>query len=135
MGIVFTSSKCDGCVKEGVNLTLTGSDNLLPAPLCRTVDLDHPDKADYVSRSEFLAQPAEQNMGWDSCYQRGMEGEIIDATATWTGEGTWSPDSICFDWDKEANRVSVCTFPEGTSLSHGQSVSLTCAKGDTVECP
>ena len=74
-------------------------------------------------------------MGWDSCYQRGMEGEITAATATWTGEGTWSPDNICFDWDKETNRVSVCTFPAGTSLSNGQSATLACIKGDTTECP
>ena len=67
--IVFTSSGCEGCSKEGVNMTLTGSDNLIDPPKCRTVDLDHPNQVDYVSRGEFNAQPAEQDMGWDSCYQ------------------------------------------------------------------
>merc|ERR1719323_2678061 len=91
-------------------MTLTGSDNLIDPPKCRTVDLDHPNQVDYVSRGEFNAQPAEQDMGWDSCYQRGLEGEVIDAVVTWTGEGTWSPVQVCYDWDKDTNRISICTW-------------------------
>jgi len=132
--IVFSSSGCDGCSTEGVNMTLTGSDNLLPPPKCQTVNLDHPSTSDYAEKGVFDAVPAQQNDGWDSCYRRGLEGEITEAVVTWTGEGTWSPVSVCYDWDKTNNRVSICDFPAGTTLQTGESATLTCRQGDTTTC-
>ena len=67
--MVFTSSGCDGCSTEGVNMTLTGSEDFATVPECRTVDLDHPSTPDYTSKGVFEAIPSQQNDGWDSCYK------------------------------------------------------------------
>ena len=64
-----------------------------------------------------------------------LEGRIEQSTVTWSGEGTWMPESICYDWSKETNRVFVCTFSEGTSLSSGQSATGSCGAADGVSCP
>ena len=64
-----------------------------------------------------------------------LEGRIEQSTVTWTGEGTWMPESICYDWSKETNRVFVCTFSAGTSLSSGQSATGSCGPADGTSCP
>ena len=69
MKIVFTSAGCEGCTKEGVNMTLVGTPLLIPEPSCKTVDLDHPNDVDYASKSTFVANGAEQNLGWENCWQ------------------------------------------------------------------
>merc|ERR1711997_602982 len=67
--IVFSSKGCEGCTREGVNMTLAGDSNQIPQPRCKTVDLDHPDQVDFAAKSTFDATPAEQNMGWENCWQ------------------------------------------------------------------
>ena len=67
--IVFTSDSCQGCTREGVNMTLTGNEIILPQPKCRTVDLDHPDQQDFQSQSTFVASGEEQDLGWANCYK------------------------------------------------------------------
>ena len=69
MKIVFTSAGCEGCTKEGVNMTLVGTPLQIPEPRCKTVDLDHPNDVDYASKSTFVANGAEQNLGWENCWQ------------------------------------------------------------------
>jgi len=115
-------------------MSLTGSIFVAPPPECKTVNLDHPGTPDYASKGTFQANPDEQNNGWASCYRRGLEGQISEAEVTWTGEGTWSPSSICFDWDKESFLVSTCTFPEGTTLKNGENAVLTCGMGSVTDC-
>jgi len=132
--MVFNSNGCDGCTTEGVNMTLTGSIFVATPPECKTVNLDHPGTPDYVSKGTFLATHDEQNNGWASCYRRGLEGQISEAEVTWTGEGTWSPNNICFDWDKESFLVSVCIFPDGTTLNTGENAVLTCSMGSVTDC-
>jgi len=133
--IVFTSDGCDGCTKEGVNMTLVGTPLAIPEPRCKTVDLDHPNEVDYVTKSTFLANGAEQNLGWENCWQGPLDGYIQESTVVWTGEGTWKPKSICYDWDKEANRVFICTFPDGTALTNGQEAVGSCSISDGTDCP
>ena len=67
--------------------------------------------------------------------QGALEGRIEASTVSWTGEGTWMPESICYDWSKETNKVFICTFPDGTSLTNGQSASGSCGVGAGLECP
>ena len=31
------------------------------------------------------------------------------ATVKWVGEGSWTLDNLCFDWDHEAYQVWTCT--------------------------
>jgi len=133
--IVFTSKGCNGCTKEGVNMTLAGDSIIVPQPRCKTVDLDHPSQDDFTAKSTFIANAQEQNLGWENCWQGALEGRIEQSTVTWTGEGTWMPENICYDWDKETNRVFICSFPEGTSLTTGQSATGSCGAASGVDCP
>lgn len=134
-------------------MTLAGDSIITPQPRCKTVDLDHPTEVDFAAKSTFIANAEEQNIGWENCWQvltnqssifvgllhhfikGALEGRIEQSTVTWTGEGTWMPESICYDWSKETNRVFVCTFSEGTSLSSGQSATGSCGAADGVSCP
>ena len=64
-----------------------------------------------------------------------LDGYVQESTVVWTGEGTWKPKSICYDWDKEANRVFICTFPDGTALTTGQEAVGSCSISDGTDCP
>jgi len=132
--IKVTSNGCDGCDEEGLSMKLIGDDDVLPTPGCETVGLDHPGKVDYASVGEFHAVEEERPMGWGSCYQAPLDGKVSSARVTWTGTGTWSGSSICFDWNTN-RKVYICTFPGGSSLATGESVDLSCASGDGGECP
>ena len=67
--IVFRSLDCEGCTREGVNMSLVGDDIVLPQPRCKTVNLDHPDRLDFTSESTFRATIEEQNLGWENCWK------------------------------------------------------------------
>ena len=133
-------------------MTLAGDSIITPQPRCKTVDLDHPTQVDFAAKSTFIANAEEQDIGWENCWQvsqseillcwfsslfikGALEGRIEQSTVTWTGEGSWMPESICYDWDDEKVRVSVCTFSEGTSLSSGQSATGSCGAADETSCP
>jgi len=132
--LVFTSAGCDGCTTEGINMMLTGSTGSLHPPECQTVNLDHPGTPDYVSNGIFKAVPEEVDAGWNTCYRGALEGEISNAEVTWTGEGTWSPKSICFGWTKADWAVTICDFPDGTTLENGESATLMCKQGTSAAC-
>ena len=54
------------------------------------------------------------------------------------GEGTWTPDNVCFDWvdPEETKLVSICRNTMGASLSNGESATLECEIGAGLkECP
>ena len=38
------------------------------------------------------------------------------ATVKWVGEGSWTLDNLCFDWDHEAYQVWTCTVLHCTVL-------------------
>jgi len=115
-------------------MKLVGDDEVVPIPECETVGLDHPGKVDYASVGEFHAVEEERPMGWGSCYESPLDGKVSSATVTWTGTGTWSGSSICFDWNA-SRKVYICTLPAGSSLATGESAELSCASGEGVDCP
>ena len=41
--------------------------------------------------------------------QSALEAKVTAATVKWVGEGSWTPDNLCFDWDHEAYQVWTCT--------------------------
>jgi len=134
--IVFTSQSCEDCVKEGVDMTLTGTDLEIPQPMCKTDGLDNPQNIDYVLRGVFTAEEQEVGWGWGTCYQSPLNGEVTMANVTWVGEGTWTPDNVCFDWDNENTLISICRNTNGASLSTGGTVELLCeTPPDLKECP
>ena len=52
---------------------------------------------------------------------------------TWTGEGTWYPATVCYDWDKVNNKPFICSF-QGASLSYGQSATGFCTVAPADTC-
>ena len=67
--------------------------------------------------------------------QAALEGRVLEAEVVWTGEGTWRPDNVCYDWDKVTNKVFVCSFAPGTALQYGEAAQGTCRAGETTSCP
>ena len=41
--------------------------------------------------------------------QSALEAKVTAATVKWVGEGSWTLDNLCFDWDHEAYQVWTCT--------------------------
>ena len=67
-----------------------------------------------------------------------MNGQVSAASITWVGEGTWTPDNVCFDWvdPAETKLVSICRNTMGASLSNGESATLECEVGAGLkQCP
>jgi len=115
-------------------MTLTGTFLQNPKPQCKTVDLDYPNRVDYKDTATFLSIPTEEDYGWRNCWNGPLDGLVSEAVVVWTGDGQWSPDNICYDWDKGTQVVSVCSFPVGTNLAYGQSATGSCETGGT-SCP
>jgi len=114
-------------------MTLTGRQ---PNIQCQTVGLDHSSIPDYVSKGDFDANTeGPHENGWGSCHKSALEAEVKAASVKWVGEGTWTPESICFDWDNDSYQVWVCTNTNGSSLANGDSVDLTCAESTEFVCP
>ena len=67
-------------------------------------------------------------------FQAPLEGSVMECEVVWTGEGTWRPASICYDWDKVTNRVFTCRFPQDTAVSYGQAAQATCSPAETLTC-
>jgi len=130
--IVITSSGCTDCTTEGADMTLTGRQ---PDIQCQTVDLDHPGIPDYVSRGDFDAdKEGPHENGWGSCHKSALEGKVTAAVVTWRGEGTWTPDNLCFDWDNTSYEVSICAG-DGSTLASGETMTLTCTQSTQTSCP
>jgi len=132
--MVFTSRGCEGCDMEGVNMTLTGTFLQNPSPQCKTINLDNPTNPDYTGTSTFLSTPSEQEYGWNNCWNGPLDGLVSAAVVTWTGSGQWSPNTICYDWDKETQVVSVCKFAEQTTLAYGEQAEAFCSYPGDTDC-
>jgi len=136
--MVFTSDDCVGCDKEGVSMTLLGADGSLTRPECATSNLDHPEQTDFQNNAIFsTATDDPKTTGWGDCWEAPLKGYVTGADVTWTGTGTWSPNTICFDWSDTDQFVTICSISPGTSnhLTNGMSVSLQCSpQPGEVEC-
>ena len=83
-------------------MTLVGTPLAIPEPRCKTVDLDHPNEVDYVTKSTFLANGAEQNLGWENCWQvkRYSFQHLIFTSLFFTGTFGWLHTRVycSLDW-------------------------------------
>ena len=39
--------------------------------------------------------------------QSALEGQVSRAEVKWMGDGTWEPESMCFDWTNEDFKVRI----------------------------
>ena len=148
--ISVTTASCEGCDHnqegdkrrkkrslhyEGVYMVLTGLQDYIK---CETNTLDHADIIDFSLDGLIGKFSTEEDDkvadGWGGCYASALKGEVNGAVVRWEGTGTWTVDKICFDWSDPDVNVWVCTG-DGTSLTAGQEMTLTCSKSDDFECP
>jgi len=55
--------------------------------------------------------------GWGTCACHALDGLVTKLEASWKGPGTWTPDTVCFDWHKRSQYVTLCTYNDLTSSS------------------
>jgi len=134
--MVFNSDDCVGCDKEGVTMFLIGSTDA-GEPECTTINLNHDGPTDFKNYAKFsTATDDPETTGWFSCWEAPLKGKVSAATVTWTGLGTWSPNTICFDWDDPLYKVTICSIVPGTAphLTNGTTIALQCSMDDKREC-
>ena len=66
--------------------------------------------------------------------QSALKGEVNAATVSWQGSGSWTVGDICFDWSDTDVNVWVCSG-DGSSLSNGDELPLSCDELDARTCP
>jgi len=134
--ITVKTKSCDGCassnVEQGLQLHLDGR----YGTECSTNSLDNSDRVDYsannvaVFNSTILGGNDDHGLG--GCNNFDLNVGVTGATATWTGEGTWTPQAdkpICVNfYDPEDNKPTCCCDMSKKSLSSKDFVSdLNCS--------
>ena len=96
---------------------------------CNTDNLDNEDKTDFspYQNGEFWYEY--DWFGWN-CY---LDGQVNAAVVSWEGSGTWTLNSICFDWTDANANVWKCSG-DGSSLSAKQEMALTCKEEKSKTC-
>lgn len=134
--IVVKTSSCESCSDsdEGITLQLTGLQDYIK---CNTNNLNHADKTDFSpsQNGEFFTETDDKvDDGWGACYESALKGQVNAAVVSWVGSGTWTVDSICFDWSDADVNVWVCSG-DGSSLTAYQEMPLTCEELESRTCP
>jgi len=134
--ITVKTQSCDGCassnVEQGLQLHIDGR----YGTECSTNSLDNSDRVDYaannvaVFNSTILGGNDDHGLG--GCNNFDLNVGVTGATATWTGEGTWTPQAdkpICVNfYDPEDNKPTCCCDMSKKSLSSKDFVSdLNCS--------
>jgi len=68
--------------------------------------------------------------GWGTCACHPLDGLVTKLEARWKGPGTWTPDTVCFDWHKPSQFVTLCTYNDSTSSSSVH--QFDCERLDTI---
>jgi len=133
--VTVRTSSCSGCstgnVEEGLKLHLLGR----YGPECTTDNLDNSDRHDYgsshVAMFNATLMGGTDDHGLGECNNFDLNIGVTGGTASWTGAGTWTPqsqESICVDFYDPANNkpTCCCTLPGSSLSSSDGAVNLTC---------
>jgi len=122
---VHTAS-CVGCnTKElgGANIFVKA---IIPSTghegSCSTRILDVPDRDDYPNGGGNVVFDKPETL--DACYLFHSENDVTEFSVTWTGPGTWVPDTFIIDWNDNTPRC--CVNLDSTSLTDGSAASFAC---------
>jgi len=134
--ITVKTQSCDGCssanVEKGLQLHLVGQ----YGPECSTGSLDNIDQMDYSSNHEAVFNSTilggNDDHGLGGCNNYDLNVGVTAATATWTGEGTWTPQAdkpICVNfYDPDDNKPTCCCDLSQPSLGGSDGATdLTCS--------
>jgi len=134
--IVVKTSSCTGCsnsnVEEGLQLDLVGK---FGSKHCSTNALDNRDRVDYSSGNEasfngtYLGGTDSHGLG--QCDNFNLNIGVREATASWTGPGSWTPASenpICVHfYPEESKPTCCCTLPKSSLSNSDGPTQLSCS--------
>jgi len=115
------TESCTGCSEEseGVKLELIGEKrpgflNGFPCTSSSSLPLNHAGDDDFQSGSVafFDGHSEEERTMMGSCFGAALNAEVMGGSLTWTGEGQWTPSSICVDWQHRTNFVYKCSLTQ-----------------------
>jgi hypothetical protein len=144
--ITIKTLSCVGCSEqtEGVVLSLKGQivpNNKEGYPCTSSLGnpLNHQGVADFTSSGAVArfsgSTPAEREMMGD-CLTAPLNGEIAGGTVTWEGEGDWTPDYVCVDWNSARNNYAYqCKLEKVRSKEWELKPCKKLADKDVVKCP
>eukprot|EP00090_Calanus_glacialis_P026959 TRINITY_DN4239_c0_g1_i1.p1 TRINITY_DN4239_c0_g1~~TRINITY_DN4239_c0_g1_i1.p1 ORF type:complete len:707 (-),score=115.83 TRINITY_DN4239_c0_g1_i1:41-1879(-) len=134
--IAVNTKTCSGCsnsnVEEGLQLHLVGR----YGAECSTNSLDNSGQVDYTSNHEAVFNGTilggSDDHGLGGCNNYDLNVGLTAGTATWTGEGTWTPQAdkpICINfYDPEDNKPTCCCNLSQQSLSNSDGATdLSCS--------
>merc|ERR1719317_1660756 len=102
---------------------------------CSTNSLDNNDRVDYAANNEAVFNSTilggNDDHGLGGCNNFDLNVGVTGATATWTGEGTWTPQAdkpICVNfYDPEDNKPTCCCDMSKKSLGRADVADLSCS--------
>jgi len=132
--ITVKTSQCEGCsyanVENGLQLKLVGRYEAE----CTTNSLDNPDVHDYIEKHEAVFQSTENSDSTDhglgDCNNYDLNTGLTGGTATWTGQGTWTPDGnqpICINFFGNNKPTCCCDLPQSSLTSADGPLDLSCS--------
>jgi len=134
--ITAKTKSCSGCsnsnVEEGLQLHLVGRWGVE----CSTDSLDNTDQIDYASNHVATFNGTilggKDNHGLGQCDNFDLNVGLDSATASWTGAGTWTPQSdkpICINFfDPDNNKPTCCcNLPQSSLSSSDGAKDLDCS--------
>jgi len=134
--ITINTDTCAGCsysnVEKGLQLHLVGRFGAE----CLTDSLDNPVEHDYVDNYEAVFNSTvsvdSPDQGLGGCNNYDLNVGLTAGTATWTGDGTWTPRAdkpICINfYDPEDNKPTCCCdLPQQSLSSSDGAADLSCS--------
>jgi len=134
--ITISTKSCTDCsysvVEKGVQLHLVGRFGTE----CSTNSLDNPTEHDYVDNKEAVFNSTingnSVDMGLGDCNNYDLNIGLTAATVTWTGEGSWTPETdnpICINFYDPANNnpTCCCDLPQQSLRSEDGETDLDCS--------
>merc|ERR1712013_178628 len=119
------------CAPQGLQLHIDGR----YGTECSTNSLDNSDRVDYAANNEAVFNSTilggNDDHGLGGCNNFDLNVGVTGATATWTGEGTWTPQAdkpICVNfYDPEDNKPTCCCDMSKKSLDSADVADLSCS--------
>jgi len=117
--VKITSRSCSGCSSEGLKLILNGRLNVASPIQCKTNNLDHTGETDFDAGDavfdDKLTLGLFENGG--GCLNAPLDGDISDSRWEWKGEGTWTGETICVEWQEGDVFAAICDFETNGAIT------------------
>merc|ERR1719309_372663 len=131
--ITVKTKDCTGCQngneEDGLQIDLVGREGVK----CSTNTLDNKDSHDYVANNvaifESSKDDASPDDGLGGCDNFDLNIGLDAAKATWTGAGSWTPESdkpICVNFFGDNKPTCCCNLPQDSLSNSDGATDLSC---------